>query len=156
FLAANDGKGELRFLTCGSVDDGKSTLIGRLLYDSKRLFEDQLATLRADSGKYGTDGDNIDFALLVDGLQAEREQGITVPLAYRYFAPARRRFIVADTPGHVQYTRNMATGASNPDLAVLLVDARAGILPQTRRHAYIASLLGIRHIVLAVNKIDLV
>jgi len=156
FLAANQGKGELRFLTCGSVDDGKSTLIGRLLYDSKRLFEDQLATLRADSGKYGTDGDNIDFALLVDGLQAEREQGITIDVAYRYFATERRRFIVADTPGHVQYTRNMATGASNSDLAVLLVDARAGILTQTRRHAYIASLLGIRHIVLAVNKIDLV
>ena len=156
FLAANQGKGELRFLTCGSVDDGKSTLIGRLLYDSKRLFEDQLAALRSDSGKYGTDGDNIDFALLVDGLQAEREQGITIDVAYRYFATERRRFIVADTPGHVQYTRNMATGASNSDLAVLLVDARAGILTQTRRHAYIASLLGIRNIVLAVNKIDLV
>ncbi|HVX19871.1 MAG TPA: sulfate adenylyltransferase subunit CysN [Acidimicrobiales bacterium] len=156
FLAANQGKDELRFLTCGSVDDGKSTLIGRLLYDSKRLFEDQLATLKADSGKYGTDGDNIDFALLVDGLQAEREQGITIDVAYRYFATERRRFIVADTPGHVQYTRNMATGASNSDLAVLLVDARAGILTQTRRHAYIASLLGIRHVVLAVNKIDLV
>ncbi len=156
FLAKNEGKGELRFLTCGSVDDGKSTLIGRLLYDSKRLFEDQLATLKNDSGKYGTDGDNIDFALLVDGLQAEREQGITIDVAYRYFATDRRRFIVADTPGHVQYTRNMATGASNSDLAILLVDARAGILTQTRRHAYIASLLGIRHIVLAVNKIDLV
>jgi len=155
FLAANEGKDELRFLTCGSVDDGKSTLIGRLLYDSKRLFEDQLATLKADSDKYGTDGENIDFALLVDGLQAEREQGITIDVAYRYFATERRRFIVADTPGHVQYTRNMATGASNSDLAVLLVDARAGILTQTRRHAYIASLLGIRHVVLAVNKIDL-
>jgi bifunctional enzyme CysN/CysC len=156
FLARNEGKSELRFLTCGSVDDGKSTLIGRLLYDSKRLFEDQLATLKNDSGKYGTDGDNIDFALLVDGLQAEREQGITIDVAYRYFATDRRRFIVADTPGHVQYTRNMATGASNSDLAILLVDARAGILTQTRRHAYIASLLGIRHVVLAVNKIDLV
>ena len=156
FLAENQERGLLRFLTCGSVDDGKSTLIGRLLYDSKRLFEDQLATLRADSGKYGTDGENIDFALLVDGLQAEREQGITIDVAYRYFATDRRRFIVADTPGHVQYTRNMATGASTSDLAILLVDARAGLLTQTRRHAYIASLLGIRHVVLAVNKIDLV
>ncbi len=156
FIAASEGKSELRFLTCGSVDDGKSTLIGRLLYDSKRLFEDQLATLKNDSDKYGTDGSNIDFALLVDGLQAEREQGITIDVAYRYFATDRRRFIVADTPGHVQYTRNMATGASNSDLAILLVDARAGILTQTRRHAYIASLLGIRHVVLAVNKIDLV
>jgi bifunctional enzyme CysN/CysC len=156
FLDANAGKGLLRFLTCGSVDDGKSTLIGRLLYDSKRLFEDQLAQLKADSGKYGTDGDNIDFALLVDGLVAEREQGITIDVAYRYFATERRRFIVADTPGHVQYTRNMATGASNSDLAVLLVDAQNGILTQTRRHAYIVSLLGIRHVVLAVNKIDAV
>ena len=156
FLSANEGKSLLRFLTCGSVDDGKSTLIGRLLYDSKRLFEDQLATLRADSDKYGTDGANIDFALLVDGLVAELEQGITIDVAYRYFATDRRRFIVADTPGHVQYTRNMATGASTSDLAILLVDARAGILTQTRRHAYIVSLLGIRHVVLAVNKIDLV
>ncbi len=156
FLSANEGKSLLRFLTCGSVDDGKSTLIGRLLYDSKRLFEDQLATLRTDSDKYGTDGANIDFALLVDGLVAEREQGITIDVAYRYFATDRRRFIVADTPGHVQYTRNMATGASTSDLAILLVDARAGILTQTRRHAYIVSLLGIRHVVLAVNKIDLV
>jgi bifunctional enzyme CysN/CysC len=156
FLADNQDRSLLRFLTCGSVDDGKSTLIGRLLYDSKRLFEDQLATLRADSGKYGTDGENIDFALLVDGLQAEREQGITIDVAYRYFATDRRRFIVADTPGHVQYTRNMATGASTSDLAVLLVDARAGLLTQTRRHAYIVSLLGIRHVVLAVNKIDLI
>ena len=146
----------MRFLTCGSVDDGKSTLIGRLLHDSKRLFEDQLAALKADSGKYGTDGDNIDFALLVDGLVAEREQGITIDVAYRYFATDKRRFIVADTPGHVQYTRNMATGASNSELAVLLVDAQHGILTQTRRHAYIVSLLGIRHVVLAVNKIDLV
>ncbi len=155
-VAAEQDRSLLRFLTCGSVDDGKSTLIGRLLYDSKRLFEDQLATLRADSGKYGTDGANMDFALLVDGLQAEREQGITIDVAYRYFATDRRRFIVADTPGHVQYTRNMATGASTSDLAILLVDARAGLLTQTRRHAYIASLLGIRHVVLAVNKIDLV
>ncbi len=155
--AAHDqDKDLLRFLTCGSVDDGKSTLIGRLLYDSKRIFEDQLTTLQSDSGKYGTDGDNIDFALLVDGLQAEREQGITIDVAYRYFATDRRRFIIADTPGHVQYTRNMATGASNSDLAILLVDARAGLLSQTRRHAYIVSLLGIRHVVLAINKIDLV
>jgi len=155
-VAEGEGRNLLRFLTCGSVDDGKSTLIGRLLYDSKRLFEDQLATLKTDSSKYGTDGENIDFALLVDGLQAEREQGITIDVAYRFFATERRRFIVADTPGHVQYTRNMATGASNADLAVLLVDARNGILTQTRRHAFIASLLGIRHIVLAVNKIDVV
>jgi bifunctional enzyme CysN/CysC len=155
-LVADAQKSELRFLTCGSVDDGKSTLIGRLLYDSKRLFEDQLVALRADSDKYGTDGANIDFALLVDGLVAEREQGITIDVAYRYFATEKRRFIVADTPGHVQYTRNMATGASNSDLAVLLVDAENGILTQTRRHAYIVSLLGIRHVVLAVNKIDLV
>jgi bifunctional enzyme CysN/CysC len=156
FLAGDERRSLLRFLTCGSVDDGKSTLIGRLLYDSKRLFEDQLAALEADSGKYGTNGDSIDFALLVDGLVAEREQGITIDVAYRYFATEHRRFIVADTPGHVQYTRNMATGASTAELAVLLVDAQAGILTQTRRHAYIASLLGIRHVVLAVNKIDLV
>ena len=156
FLNATRDKGELRFLTCGSVDDGKSTLIGRLLHDSKRLFEDQLAALKSDSGKWGTDGDNIDFALLVDGLVAEREQGITIDVAYRYFATERRRFIVADTPGHVQYTRNMATGASTSDLAVLLVDAQNGILTQTRRHAFIVSLLGIRHVVLAVNKIDTV
>ena len=156
FLATHDGKSLLRFLTCGSVDDGKSTLIGRLLYDTKRLFEDQLAALQSDSRKYGTNGGEIDFALLVDGLVAEREQGITIDVAYRYFATDRRRFIVADTPGHEQYTRNMATGASTADLAVLLVDARRGILKQTRRHAYIVSLLGIRHVVLAVNKIDLV
>ena len=156
FLRQHEGKSLLRFLTCGSVDDGKSTLIGRLLYDSKRLFEDQLATLQSDSKKFGTTGGDIDFALLVDGLVAEREQGITIDVAYRYFATDRRRFIVADTPGHEQYTRNMATGASNSDLAVLLVDAQNGILTQTRRHAYIVSLLGIRHVVLAVNKIDLI
>ena len=156
FLAVHEGKSLLRFLTCGSVDDGKSTLIGRLLHDTKRLFEDQLSALHADSKKWGTTGGEIDFALLVDGLVAEREQGITIDVAYRYFATDRRRFIVADTPGHEQYTRNMATGASTADLAVLLVDARAGILAQTRRHAYIVSLLGIRHVVLAVNKIDLV
>ena len=156
FLRQHEGKSLLRFLTCGSVDDGKSTLIGRLLYDSKRLFEDQLATLQSDSKKFGTTGGDIDFALLVDGLVAEREQGITIDVAYRYFATDRRRFIVADTPGHEQYTRNMATGASNSDLAVLLVDAQNGILTQTRRHAYIVSLLGIKHVVLAVNKIDLI
>jgi bifunctional enzyme CysN/CysC len=155
FLAAQEKKSLLRFLTCGSVDDGKSTLIGRLLYDTKLLFEDTLSSLEKDSKKFGTDGDNIDFALLVDGLEAEREQGITIDVAYRFFATDKRKFIVADTPGHEQYTRNMATGASNSDLAVILIDARKGVLTQTRRHAYIASLLGIRHIVLAVNKIDL-
>ncbi|MYZ47056.1 sulfate adenylyltransferase subunit CysN [Propylenella binzhouense] len=146
----------LRFLTCGSVDDGKSTLIGRLLYDSHLLMEDQVAELQRDSEKHGTAGDEIDFALLVDGLEAEREQGITIDVAYRFFATPKRRFIVADTPGHEQYTRNMATGASTADLAILLVDATKGLLTQTRRHAVIASLLGIRNIVLAVNKMDLV
>src|SRR5579863_3509049 len=156
FLAAQEKKSLLRFLTCGSVDDGKSTLIGRLLYDTKLLFEDTLASLEKDSKKFGTTGEDIDFALLVDGLEAEREQGITIDVAYRFFATDRRKFIVADTPGHEQYTRNMATGASNSELAVILVDARRGVLTQTRRHSYIASLLGIRHVVLAVNKIDLV
>jgi len=156
FLAAQEKKSLLRFLTCGSVDDGKSTLIGRLLYDTKLLFEDTLASLEKDSRKFGTTGEDIDFALLVDGLEAEREQGITIDVAYRFFATDKRKFIVADTPGHEQYTRNMATGASNSDLAVILIDARKGVLTQTRRHAYICSLLGIRHIVLAVNKIDLV
>ncbi len=146
----------LRFLTCGSVDDGKSTLIGRLLYEQKSIFDDQLSALERDSKKHGTVGDDIDFALLVDGLEAEREQGITIDVAYRYFSTPRRAFIVADTPGHEQFTRNMATGASNADLAILLVDARKGLLTQTRRHAYIVSLLGIRDVVLAVNKIDLV
>jgi bifunctional enzyme CysN/CysC len=155
FLAAQEKKSLLRFLTCGSVDDGKSTLIGRLLYDTKLLFEDTLASLEKDSRKFGTTGDDIDFALLVDGLEAEREQGITIDVAYRFFATDKRKFIVADTPGHEQYTRNMATGASNSDLAVILIDARKGVLVQSRRHAYIASLLGIRHVVLAVNKIDL-
>jgi bifunctional enzyme CysN/CysC len=155
FLAGQENKTLLRFLTCGSVDDGKSTLIGRLLYDSKLLFEDHLAALRRDSKKYGTSGD-IDYALLVDGLEAEREQGITIDVAYRFFATAKRKFIVADTPGHEQYTRNMATGASNSELAVLLVDARKGVVTQTRRHAFIAALLGIRKVVLAVNKCDLV
>jgi bifunctional enzyme CysN/CysC len=156
YLAEQEKKTLLRFLTCGSVDDGKSTLIGRLLYDSKLLFEDHLAALEKDSKKHGTTGEDIDFALLVDGLEAEREQGITIDVAYRFFATDRRKFIVADTPGHEQYTRNMATGASNSELAVILIDARKGVLTQTRRHAYIASLLGIRHVVLAINKIDLV
>ncbi|MEP9369913.1 sulfate adenylyltransferase subunit CysN [Xanthobacter sp. VNH20] len=155
-LFATEGKSLLRFLTCGSVDDGKSTLIGRLLYDTKLLFDDQVATLAQDSRKHGTAGDELDFALLVDGLAAEREQGITIDVAYRFFNTERRKFIVADTPGHEQYTRNMATGASNSDLAVILVDARQGLLTQTRRHSFIVSLLGIRHVVLAVNKIDLV
>ena len=156
FLARQRRIGLLRFLTCGSVDDGKSTLIGRLLYDSKLIFDDQLATLEADSRTHGTAGEHIDFALLLDGLAAEREQGITIDVAYRFFATDRRRFIVADTPGHEQYTRNMATGASNCELAVVLVDARHGVLPQTRRHSFIASLMGIRHVVLAVNKMDLI
>ncbi|HEY4113243.1 MAG TPA: sulfate adenylyltransferase subunit CysN [Rhizomicrobium sp.] len=156
FLAEQESKSLLRFLTCGSVDDGKSTLIGRLLYDSKLLFDDHLSALEKDSRKHGTTGGDIDFALLVDGLEAEREQGITIDVAYRFFATDKRRFIVADCPGHEQYTRNMATGASNSDLAVILIDARKGVLVQTRRHAYIASLLGIRNVVLAVNKIDLV
>ena len=156
YLEQHRHKTMLRFITCGSVDDGKSTLIGRLLYDSKMIFEDQLASLEADSRKMGTQGENIDFALLVDGLAAEREQGITIDVAYRFFATEKRKFIVADTPGHEQYTRNMVTGASTADLAVILVDARQGVLTQTRRHSYLAHLLGIRHIVLAVNKMDLV
>jgi bifunctional enzyme CysN/CysC len=146
----------LRFITCGSVDDGKSTLIGRLLFESKQVYADQLAALAADSRSFGTRGTELDFALLVDGLAAEREQGITIDVAYRYFATARRKYIVADTPGHEQYTRNMATGASTADLAVILVDARKGVLTQTRRHSYISALVGIKHIVLAVNKMDLV
>ncbi|MFQ5347420.1 MAG: sulfate adenylyltransferase subunit CysN [Rhodothalassiaceae bacterium] len=156
YLRDQERKDLLRFITCGSVDDGKSTLIGRLLYDSKLIFEDQLAALEADSRKAGTAGKAIDFALLLDGLEAEREQGITIDVAYRFFATDKRRFIVADTPGHEQYTRNMATGASTADLAVILVDARKGVLTQTRRHSYICSLLGIRQVVLAVNKMDLV
>jgi bifunctional enzyme CysN/CysC/sulfate adenylyltransferase subunit 1 len=146
----------LRFITCGSVDDGKSTLIGRLLYDADLTPDDILAALEADSKKHGTQGDNLDFALLIDGLAAEREQGITIDVAYRYFATDKRKFIVADTPGHEQYTRNMAVGASTADLAILLVDARKGILPQTRRHSVIASMFGVRHVVVAVNKMDLV
>jgi len=156
YLKAHENKSFLRFITCGSVDDGKSTLIGRLLYDSKMIFEDQLAALEADSKKQGTQGQDIDFALLVDGLAAEREQGITIDVAYRFFSTDKRKFIVADTPGHEQYTRNMATGASTADLAILLVDARQGILQQTRRHSFIVSLLGIRHVVVAINKMDLV
>lgn len=156
YLETHQHKTMLRFITCGSVDDGKSTLIGRLLYDSKMIFEDQLATLEADSKRVGTQGEGIDFALLVDGLAAEREQGITIDVAYRFFATEKRKFIVADTPGHEQYTRNMITGASTADLAVILIDARKGILTQTRRHSYLAHLIGIRHIVLAVNKMDLV
>ena len=156
YLQVQSEKSMLRFLTCGSVDDGKSTLIGRLLYDTKLIFDDQLAALERDSRKHGTAGEAIDFALLVDGLEAEREQGITIDVAYRFFDTGKRKFIVADTPGHEEYTRNMATGASTADLAVVLVDSRRGILRQTRRHTFIASLLGIRHVVLAINKIDLV
>ena len=156
YLEAHENKSLLRFITCGSVDDGKSTLIGRLLYDSKMIFEDQLDALESDSKKHGTQGENIDFALLVDGLSAEREQGITIDVAYRFFSTDRRKFIVADTPGHEQYTRNMATGASTADLAILMIDARKGVLTQTRRHSFIASSLGIRKLVLAINKMDLV
>ncbi len=155
FLEHQRNKETLRFITCGSVDDGKSTLIGRLLFESKAIFDDQLASLASDSRQYGTQGERMDLALLVDGLQAEREQGITIDVAYRFFATDRRRFIVADTPGHEQYTRNMATGASTADLAVILIDARKGVLTQTRRHSRIAALMGIRHVVLAVNKMDL-
>src|SRR6201985_1653684 len=156
YLKQHEKMSLLRFITCGSVDDGKSTVIGRLRYESKMLFEDQLAAIENDSKKWGTQGGDIDFALLVDGLSAEREQGITIDVAYRFFTSARRKFIVADTPGHEQYTRNMVTGASTADLAVLLVDARKGVLTQTRRHSYLAKLLGIRRLVLAVNKMDLV
>jgi bifunctional enzyme CysN/CysC len=156
YLRSQENKGLLRFITCGSVDDGKSTFIGRLLYESKMIFEDQLAALAADSKRLGTRGDELDFALLVDGLTAEREQGITIDVAYRFFSTERRKFIVADTPGHEQYTRNMITGASTADLAVILVDARKGVLTQTRRHSYLVSLLGIRRVVLAINKMDLV
>lgn len=156
WLAQQAKQDLLRLITCGSVDDGKSTLIGRLLWESQQVFDDQLATLQADSKRHGTQGQDMDFALLVDGLTAEREQGITIDVAYRFFATARRKFIVADTPGHEQYTRNMVTGASTADVAVLLIDARHGVLTQTRRHAYLASLVGIKQIVLAVNKMDLV
>ena len=156
YLHSHQHKGLLRFITCGSVDDGKSTLIGRLLYDSKMIFEDQMLALEADSKRIGTQGQEIDFALLVDGLAAEREQGITIDVAYRFFSTEKRKFIVADTPGHEQYTRNMVTGASTADVAVVLVDARKGILTQTRRHSYLVKLMGIRHVVLAINKMDMV
>ncbi len=156
FLAQDERKDLLRLLTAGSVDDGKSTLIGRLLFDSKKLYEDQLDALERDSKRVGNAGDHIDYALLCDGLKAEREQGITIDVAYRYFSTNRRKFIIADTPGHEQYTRNMITGGSTANLAIILVDARAGVVTQTRRHSYLVSLLGIRHIVLAVNKMDLV
>ena len=156
YLHAQQHKSLLRFLTCGSVDDGKSTLIGRLLHDTRQIYEDQLSSLHNDSKRHGTQGEKLDLALLVDGLQAEREQGITIDVAYRYFSTEKRKFIIADTPGHEQYTRNMATGASTCDLAILLLDARKGVLDQTRRHSFIATLLGIRHLVVAVNKMDLV
>ncbi|MFM8341551.1 MAG: sulfate adenylyltransferase subunit 1, partial [Methylomonas sp.] len=157
YLAQHERKELLRFLTCGNVDDGKSTLIGRLLHDSKMIYEDQLAAVQADSVKSGTTGaGKIDLALLVDGLQAEREQGITIDVAYRYFSTSTRKFIIADTPGHEQYTRNMATGASTCDLAVILIDARYGVQTQTKRHSFIASLLGLKHIIVAINKMDLV
>ncbi len=156
YLAQHEQKELLRFLTCGSVDDGKSTLIGRLLHDSKMIYEDQLEAIKSDTAKHGTTGEKLDLALLVDGLQAEREQGITIDVAYRYFSTSKRKFIIADTPGHEQYTRNMATGASTCDLAVILIDARHGVMTQTRRHSYIASLLGIKHVIVAINKMDLV
>src|ERR1700709_83474 len=156
YLLQHQRKTLLRFITCGSVDDGKSTLIGRLLYDSKMIFDDQLAALEADSKRVGTQGQEIDFALLVDGLAAEREQGITIDVAYRFFSTEKRKFIVADCPGHEQYTRNMVTGASTADLAVILIDARKGVLVQTRRHSYLARLIGIKNVVLAVNKMDLI
>ena len=156
YLHAQQYKSLLRFLTCGSVDDGKSTLIGRLLHDTRQIYEDQLSSLHNDSKRHGTQGEKLDLALLVDGLQAEREQGITIDVAYRYFSTEKRKFIIADTPGHEQYTRNMATGASTCDLAILLMDARKGVLDQTRRHSFISTLLGIKHLVVAVNKMDLV
>ncbi|MCC8380631.1 sulfate adenylyltransferase subunit CysN [Xenorhabdus sp. PB30.3] len=156
YLRAQQEKGLLRFLTCGSVDDGKSTLIGRLLHDTRQIYEDQLATLQNDSKRLGTQGEKLDLALLVDGLAAEREQGITIDVAYRYFSTEKRKFIIADTPGHEQYTRNMATGASTSDLSILLIDARKGVQEQTRRHSFISTLLGIRYLVVAVNKMDLV
>lgn len=156
WLHAQQHKSLLRFLTCGSVDDGKSTLIGRLLHDTRQIYEDQLSSLHSDSKRHGTQGEKLDLALLVDGLQAEREQGITIDVAYRYFSTEKRKFIIADTPGHEQYTRNMATGASTCDLAILLIDARKGVLDQTRRHSFISTLLGIKHLIVAVNKMDLV
>ena len=156
YLKEHENKDMLRFLTCGSVDDGKSTLIGRLLYDSKMIFDDQLSAAESESKKYGTTGEKLDFALLVDGLQSEREQGITIDVAYRFFATEKRKYIIADTPGHEQYTRNMVTGASTADVAIILIDARKGILTQTRRHNFIVNLLGIEHVIVAINKMDLV
>jgi len=156
YLKKHEHKDMLRFLTCGSVDDGKSTLIGRMLYDSKMIFDDQLKAVESESKKYGTTGDKIDMALLVDGLQSEREQGITIDVAYRFFTTENRKFIIADTPGHEQYTRNMVTGASTADVAIILIDARKGILTQTRRHSFIVNLLGIKHVIVAINKMDLV
>lgn len=156
FLDQDEKKDLLRLLTAGSVDDGKSTLIGRLLFDSKKLYEDQLAALKRDSDRMGHAGEDIDYALLLDGLKAEREQGITIDVAYRYFSTNKRKFIIADTPGHEQYTRNMVTGASTANLAIILIDATKGVITQTRRHTYLISLLGIKHVVLAVNKMDLV
>ena len=155
YLKQHENKDLLRFLTCGNVDDGKSTLIGRLLYDSKLIYEDQLQAVTRDSKKVGTTGEKVDLALLVDGLQSEREQGITIDVAYRYFSTDKRKFIMADTPGHEQYTRNMVTGASTCDLAILMVDAREGVKTQTRRHSFLVSLLGIKHVIVAVNKMDL-
>jgi sulfate adenylyltransferase subunit 1 len=156
YLKEHENKDMLRFLTCGSVDDGKSTLIGRMLYDSKQIFDDQLSAIESESKQYGTTGDKLDMALLVDGLQSEREQGITIDVAYRFFTTENRKFIIADTPGHEQYTRNMVTGASTADVAIILIDARKGILTQTRRHSFIVNLLGIEHVVVAINKMDLV
>ena len=156
YLREHENKDMLRFLTCGSVDDGKSTLIGRILYDTKMIFEDQLSEAQNESQKYGTTGEKLDLALLVDGLQSEREQGITIDVAYRFFSTKKRKFIIADTPGHEQYTRNMVTGASTADVAIILIDARKGILTQTRRHSFIVSLLGIKHVIVAINKMDLV
>jgi len=156
YLKEHEHKEMVRFITCGSVDDGKSTLIGRLLFDSKMIFEDQLAAIAQDSKRYGTTGENIDLALLVDGLASEREQGITIDVAYRYFSTQKRKFIIADTPGHEQYTRNMVTGASTADVAIILIDARQGVLTQTKRHSYIVGLLGIKHVIVAINKMDLV
>ena len=156
YLNMHQNKSLLRLITCGSVDDGKSTLIGRMLYESQMLFDDQLSALKNDSKKLGTQGDEIDFALLVDGLAAEREQGITIDVAYRFFSTDKRKYIVADTPGHEEYTRNMATGASTADVAIILIDAKQGVLTQTRRHSFIVSMVGVKKVLLAVNKLDLV
>src|SRR6187399_758425 len=156
YLQQHERKELLRFITCGSVDDGKSTLIGRLLFESKMIYEDQLSAIRKDTAKHGTTGDDMDLALALDGLQEEQQQGITIDVAYRYFSTDKRKFIIADTPGHEQYTRNMATGASTADLAIILIDARKGVLTQTKRHSFIVSLLGIKHIIVAINKMDLV